>query len=1597
MVCIALVQSSFAQAPKLAYMIPDIGTPGMNTYVEFIADVNANGTFGTDNDGNNKQNEVYLNNVGDRIRVKCTNPLDSNKVIIGPIIVSSQGRVIATQIFIHPKLKAPNLYPNSWDWRQLRKEFRIPIHVEVNGIASPSDTFYIVRPFEVDPSKLGDRVLGQGSLGIRSPRGAMLLGYDDPLKDSYNVFLGSGTYTVSVNDCDPYRAGNQGYLPYTLLVKGFLQGAVGSTTISVDANGKNGGPGGGGGGGGYCDWPASELGELPGTGFTSGGLGGKNGVRIVRDERTQPVSGSGSVDGKSLNGVEGGVLIPSFENAGGGTGHPFGKSGSASYGNIGEVGGYGGGSGESQLQKGGSGGFGTNGEGVNQSFGKVVGNKCLVPVAGGSGGASGNPQAVFPFPDCSGVGGGGGGAIKIFAYQISEVHLSAKGADGSNEVPEGGSGSGGSITMQAKTALNNVSTDFVGGGLGNNNVPDGGEGRVRYDAETITQVPIGSSVFRGLRTDRIDVVPRTFLYKGISGNTYTRVFFKPEGKSWREYNDMPSGSPDAWTVTIDLKDRNAYPERIFFLVATQIIAGNVQSGFTSEPVRIMSQAAADIAQLREAPIAIVDDTIRLKSILCPGDNQPKQGRIWNEGGEELKINNTYFRKGNQGFSFVVDKLKIAPNDTGRVTFTWQLPTGSTQLDFEDELIIETNDPDPTRSIVYMKVFIHRDTIDIRIVDNQVSNTEITTVNLGTSCIGAPVKKTVYFKNRSSVDINLVQVFIEDASNFSINYTIPSPFKPDMIMPIEIIFMAKSKGQLQTRLIIKTNECNRENVLSIDANGIETQLEFSGTGQFNDVRVGETAQLTVVLTNKGSAEASLPPSFFPVNTPFRIVSTTPQLPTVLLPLQQLFVTIEYSPLSETKDSAVLGISSLLTSSSCVDTAKLLIAGKSYRSNITTSKSSIDYGMVNHCDNKDDTLYLYNRGGNDIRFDSIAIISGTNPNAFVITEQPPIPSTVKSGDSVRYIIRYNSDEAENDLNTAILIIYTNDKDFSTITRPISVVRERMKLNIPPYILIPQQIVGTIASTQVNPRNNENETVLINTIFSKSGNTVTPNQLNISSGMDGQIQYSIPIKKSGSNIDTMVLCITKPCIDTQYVVVECIGVVAEAKQNNRLDFGSIEFCEEKIDSVILSNTGQVNITVNSMEIVGSDKQFFQFVNSMTFPATLLPQTRIVRQVRFFPTITTDGAKSAFVESDVSIGGTNKLFSTNLYGERTSTLLSAPEISVLKVEEQSRIEDRLTLRNTGNKTIRIEKTDWKNKFPDLSIVPELPYTIPADVLPNEEISFRVIFTPQSVVRREDTLLFNVSSPCVEERHIPVIAVSIPTVRTFIYLPIDPKVNPRATNYSIPITMRMTPVNAVLENVGFRAEILLDERIFFPKRTTIGSMTVTKEPNSKKNKIVVQGDGITVSNNNAVITEIIGDALLGSIESDSIRWGENGFRWTRGTSARVDSIKNGFLQSVLCEEGGKRMLYDSVVTLASLIVTPNPIMEDIVSINLNSTELGAYSVVVTSINGEKMFEQRWDKQVLSSEEVVTKVSTERWANGMYFITVHLPSNTLQKSITILR
>jgi len=129
-----LSSSSSLCQPKISYLLPDIGTPGMNTYVEIIAPARAEGGFGLD--------RVWLNNPNDALRVEVTNPTDSALLRIGPIVVSQNGKMISTQVFVNR-----NLIPNSADWEKLSTQFRIPIRVFANGSYSNSDSFYIVQPW----------------------------------------------------------------------------------------------------------------------------------------------------------------------------------------------------------------------------------------------------------------------------------------------------------------------------------------------------------------------------------------------------------------------------------------------------------------------------------------------------------------------------------------------------------------------------------------------------------------------------------------------------------------------------------------------------------------------------------------------------------------------------------------------------------------------------------------------------------------------------------------------------------------------------------------------------------------------------------------------------------------------------------------------------------------------------------------------------------------------------------------------------------------------------------------------------------------------------------------------------------------------------------------------------------------------------------------------------------------------------------------------------------------------------------------------------------------------------------------------------------
>jgi hypothetical protein len=583
--------------PSLSYLLPDAAAAEMTVVVDAIAPYREEGSFGADGFH------------GDTVALQLRNPADSARVVVGPSVVSWDGRLVSSMLFIR-RGAAPGPVP-----------LAVRLGVGPKALLSNADTFFIVTPQHLGGAVgalNGGGVLGSGGrFGTRSKRGVLVV-------DSLD--LRAGVYRIDTNDIDPITPGNQGFLPVTILSRGPIRidsGAVLTVSAAHDtvaARYGSAGPGGGGGGSG--GWRVAG-----GTGFT-GGAGpslygeGPIGASPGSGPNTQSSRWGG---GLSLNWTPGGLGFP-LAAGGGGTGHPFGASGTFGRSSKREPsgldsGGYGGAAAGSQAllfdgptTGGGGGGHALRGESGNDhnevpNGGAAVGSRPLVPLAGGSGGGGGGFST-------NGIasGGGGGGAIAIFGFSDVTIagQIRADGAGGIGDIPMtnssgGGGGAGGGIVIGAKGAVR-----FVGGGsisarggnggvghsVGARNGGRGGDGRIRIDGRAVGTVASRTTpraAYSGPSTGTNgSVVARTGDTLRGSGEPgrIIRLFIRGENGRWnyRTPIDVRVAPDSTWKV---LLGPDAAVGKLY-IATMQEVAAPTNGGFTSEPHWVMSAAAGNI-------------------------------------------------------------------------------------------------------------------------------------------------------------------------------------------------------------------------------------------------------------------------------------------------------------------------------------------------------------------------------------------------------------------------------------------------------------------------------------------------------------------------------------------------------------------------------------------------------------------------------------------------------------------------------------------------------------------------------------------------------------------------------------------------------------------------------------------------------------------------------------------------------------------------------------------------------------------------------------------------------------------------------------------
>ncbi len=880
----------------------------MNTYVEVIGPRDLPGNFGPDG--------FRHNNPGDDLRLECANPADTGKIVIGPLVVSWNGRMISAQVFVHPDLR-----PNSDNWQGLSPEFIIPIQVRYNGVTQNSATFYIVRPQPaVTSSTNGD--LGSGGVwGLRSRSGAMIV-------DSLEL-MGS-SYGVSKADCDPAMPGNQGLLPVIILSKGPVRTGS-STLIAVDADTKHGGPGGGGGGGNFCDFTGN--GADGGDGFTGGGPGGRNrsGNPAGSDEFRKPGAGSGAnigSTGGSLNGVPGGNA-PAHEASGGGTGHPFGFSGEgcADGGGCNPPGGYGGGSGQQQTQAGGGGGYATaGGSSRNGNGGQAHGNGFIVPFAGGSGGASGNPQMAF---SCSGDGGGGGGALRLYARQLDGYLFTALGGGGSNGASgDGGSGSGGAVLLESRLP-SGIWKIRAEGGVGPG--PRGGGGRIRMDGPIgwfSSGLPVEESMTFGPSTDTTTFVRRSFTLTGTGDGSDIRLLLKSDRMPWTDIGTL-SGYTDSWTIDIDLPAI----DNVYYLAALQQVDSPSSDQYLAKPAWVMSQAAANILISRTAPEIVAEGNRQLQGIVCD-DIVFDTMMVENVGDGILVISGAGFVDGTRGFELLepaLFPLSIDAMQSIRFITRFTRQTGQSGL-VSDSLIISSNSPGATRIVI-------PHSIQVDIADFTVSTTSLQFPDV-VFCETAFASASAELTNTGTVPLRMLLPSI-DPPAFELISPAPAAWpitlQPGASMPVQLRVLHSVPGSLSgtLRLETDTDGCSRTAEIGLSALSRNVEIFVSDVPDFTPLRcAGESADEMIVIRNDGDLDVIVE-DLISFNPAFTIIS--PVAPFPLAPGAGQNVLLRFAPVLPGTYTGALRVE--------VDRCSLLIdrTMRGQRDSIGLQVAAVDFGL------------------------------------------------------------------------------------------------------------------------------------------------------------------------------------------------------------------------------------------------------------------------------------------------------------------------------------------------------------------------------------------------------------------------------------------------------------------------------------------------------------------------------------------------------------------------------------------------------------------------------------------------------------------------------
>lgn len=1601
---------SFSQSH---YIIPDIGAPDMAVYVEMIAPHDQKGYFGDDG--------FYLPGVDTEVQINATK--NSQYVTFGPMVVSWDGRLISTHIFIDRSAN-PTL---------TTADPAYEVIIEVSGTTVPATrtfNYFIVKPQSLgvngDISGINETVLGDGNLGFRSPRGAMIV-------DSLTLKPGTN-YSVSVKDPDGNIAnGNQGFFPTIILSKGPINGN--GSTISVSAQSKMAGPGGGGGGGRFDDFGLfdNSRGTDGGAGYTGGGKGGYNASSVPgqTDEYREIGTGTGG-RGISYNGVAIDDPTGGYEASYGGTGHPFGTVGKQSTsGNAADwQGGYGGGTGYRNATQGGAGGFATVGGGANvtggTTGGKIHGNIMSIPLAGGSGGAGGNPQGLSAE---SGEGGGGGGAIKLFGSEVRNIKMDANGHNGTDGdgSADGGPGSGGAISLMGKVGISGFDLTASGGSRSGRT---GGSGRIRFDGfngnTDPSFTPSDVSKYRGISTDTSRYIkPRHRLFGTHRLNGQVKIYQKTKTTDWTLIADFNSPSP-GWVNPLDY---NVNHEDEYYIVAVQEET-QIVDDYTYQPGFVLSQAATNILRFGDPEIYCPKDT-SFDVINCANVVYEDSIQIQSIGGDFLNIiveNKWIF--GDRGFEILnlgdYDISPQAPDSLFYIKFRYTKLAGQSGT-ITDTLILYNNSPTKDSCRIAVNINLLDATMSFY---NEANTVEIDTLDLGSICIGEIASGKFNIRNDSNFD--LTELRLEKSgkgqeTDFTLGTTNISSLIVGDSRLIDISFQDLDNNAfingVSIKVMVYSDQCpDPIDSLIVFVKVVTSELTLSEADRsldFGSVPIGQTKDMTVTLTNTGDKPALIQMPSVPA--PFTLVSpTVGMFPIVLqtiksVPTAKIDFTFRFSPIVDGNylDSTFFISIGDIPTNSCDYEIKMNLTGTSTLAEISFN-DTLDFGIVYECQIDSADLFIKNLSnfvvtidtadaklvGGDVSFFKFLAkprtISVGGQNQFRVKYEPPsIPATsgIKqskiefeldptTGETFEIVVKAEVD--------TFLIDYTPGKPFDMGDIPVG------------FDVAPKQI--RISNNGKLPRTVTGISLPTGSKLSVTHSLGLPITIAPGGWQLFDVDISLLLGDEGPYSEDITFDFAR-CDNELPVTVIANGVKGELVIETDLNLGDLPPCFDITMPVRFSNSGTADISLDSVIVEENGVEIYRLLNMPQTLTVLQSANAYQEDIKINKIgLTVGSTYNAILKAFTTENGIVQQYSKLIRADIKSGLIVNPQpvdfggvgygqsraisVSIAK-DPNAKFSD------TASFSVEVNRLNMKNGYNEYQFTsPEIFNLLSGD---NQSKSFDITFTPTVNQNYDDTLNLKVSiNGCDFLLPVALRGTALAGDTLLIYTKDMFDIEPNIDQFRIPIYGKLKSADAGVDKSASvtisNLDIDFNKTIYFPMSITNGSFTRRETDGASTLLSINMDNSVTVNSTDEVIlTELVGPTMLGNKKENLFHLNATpSLEDSTGISTIIAT--SSFFNLKVCTEGGDRLLEYTDGFNFTLIKS----FESIV-IDAHLVEPGLHKVRIMNMTGKTELIEEIVRLNSDKNDYSIEYDTSNLSSGVYYVLFETPARYKTHKLIIIK